>query len=217
MAEPHPLSVLLGDAARGRFPPPDGTVRITPSPPGPVDAVVAFTAHNVIAADVDRGEILQRLPGHDPGAPMSAEFLAWLATRLGTHAGMLDLVMAAPEPDPDEELPELVRHDEVLDHPQLARSRRFRTDLRCYRDHEDRALIVIGRGLADRWELALEVKPEFRGSGLGTILARAATRVAPTGELLFAQVTPGNVASVRALLAARYRPICSEALFLRKS
>lgn len=74
MAEPHPLSVLLRDAARGRFPPTDGTVRIFPAPPGPVDAVVAFTAHNVIAADVDQGEILQRLPGHDPGAPMSAEF-----------------------------------------------------------------------------------------------------------------------------------------------
>lgn len=123
--------------------------------------------------------------------------------------------MAAPEPDPDEELPELLPNGDVLDHPRLARSRRFRTDLRCYRDVEHRALIVLGRGLAERWEMALEVKPEFRGSGLGTMLARAATRVAPSGELLFAQVTPGNVASVRAFLAAGYRPICSEVLFLR--
>jgi hypothetical protein len=34
----------------------------------------------------------------------------------------------------------------------------------------------------------------------------------PRDEPLFAQVTPGNVASVRALLAAGYTPIASEVL-----
>jgi hypothetical protein len=214
MAEPHPLSVLLPAAAEGRFPPPDGTVRVLASPPGPVDAVVAFTAHNVIAADVDQGEIFQHLPNQDPGAPMRADFLAWLADRLGTHAGMIDLVMVAPTPDPTEDLPELVRRDDLLDHPRLARSRVFRNELRCYSDPEDRCLIVVGRGLAERWEMGLEVKPEFRGIGLGARLARATARVTPPGELLFAQISPGNVASVRAFLAAGYRPICSEVLFL---
>jgi len=32
---------------------------------------------------------------------------------------------------------------------------------------------------------------------------------------LFAQVSPGNVASMRAFLAAGYRPLCAEVLFLR--
>lgn len=217
MTEPHALSVLLRDATRGRFPPPDGTVRVVSSPPGRADAVVAFTAHNVIAADVDPEAVRQHLPSQDPGAPMSAEFLAWLAGRLGTQAGMIDLVMVAPAPDPDEDLPDLIPRDDLLDHPRLARSRRYRTDLRCYSDLEDRALIVVGRGLAGRQELGIEVQPQFRGIGLGPLLARATARVASLDEPLFAQVSPGNVASVRAFLGAGYRPICAEALFLRPS
>jgi GNAT superfamily N-acetyltransferase len=215
VAETNVLSEILRDAVGGRFPPPDGTVRVLPSPPGRSDAVVSFTAHNVIAAGLDQGEILPRLPSQDPGAPMSPEFLAWLAERLGTRAGMLDLVMVAPVPDPGEDLPELVPRDEFLDHPRLAVSRRYRTDLRFYSDLEDRAIVVLGKGLATRWEMGIEVKPEFRGGGLGKLLVRAAGRVAPAGEPLFAQVSPGNVASVRAFLAAGYKPICSEVVFLR--
>lgn len=215
MAASHPLSTLFRDAWRGRFPPPDGTVRVVPSPPGLADAVVAFTAHNVIAADVDQREVLRQLPNQDPGAPMSAEFVAWLAGRLGTHAGMLDLVMVAPVPDAREVLPELIVRDDLLDHPRLARSRRFRTDLSCYSDREDRALIVVGRGLAERQEMGIEVHPRFRGTGLGSLLARATARVASSDEPLFAQISPGNVASVRAFLAAGYTPVCAEVLFLR--
>jgi hypothetical protein len=186
-----------------------------PSPPGRSDAVVAFTAHNVIAADLDEDEVFEHLPSEDPGAPMSAEFLAWLAGRLRTRAGILDLVMVAPVPDSIEDLPELIPRHDLLDHPRLARSRRYRTDLRCYSDREDRALIVVGRGLAEREEMGIDVKPEFRGRGLGPLLARATARVATVGEPLFAQVSPGNVASVRAFLSAGYRPICAEVLFLR--
>ena len=217
VAETHALSVLLRDAVAGRFPPADGTVQVLPSPPGRSDAVVSFTAHNVIAADLDQGEILQRLPSQDPGEPMSAQFLAWLAGRLGTHAGMIDLVMVAPAPDPAEDLPDLVSRDDLLDHPRLSRSRRYRSDLHCYSDREDRALLVLGKGLADRWEMGIEVEPEFRGTGLGRLLVRAAVRIAPAGEPLFAQISPGNVASVRAFLAAGYKPICSEVVFLRRT
>lgn len=177
--------------------------------------MVSFTGHNVIAADVDQGQVLHRLPSQDPGAPMSAEFLSWLAGRLGTHAGMLDLVMVAPTPDPQEDLPVLIAREDLLDHPRLARSRRYRTDLRCYSDREDRALIIVGRGLAERQEMGIEVHPQFRGTGLGPLLARASARVASLDEPLFAQVSPGNVASVRAFLAAGYKPMCAEVLFLR--
>jgi hypothetical protein len=216
MTTRHPLTNLLVDAVRGRFPPPDGTLRILSPPPGRSDAVVAFSAHNVIAAEVEPNEVLDHLPSSDPGAPMTAEFLAWLAERLGTHAGMLDLVMVAPVTDPGEELPRLIPRDDLLSHPRLARSRRYRTDLRTYSDADDRALLVVGRGLAERWEVGLEVKPEHRAVGLGRLLARASARLAPDGEPLFAQVSPGNVASVRAFLAAGYRPICAEVVFLRK-
>jgi GNAT superfamily N-acetyltransferase len=216
MSEEHLLTAALMAAAAGRFPPADGRVDIVASPPGRTDAVVAFTAHNMVAADIDPAEILSHLDPGDVGAPMGAGFLAWLAGRLGTTAGMLDMVMAAPPPS-DEELPELVPRDGLVVHPRLERSRRYRTDLRCYADRQDRALVVIGRGLAERWEMAIEVGPEHRGRGIGTALARAAARLVPDGQPLFAQVSPGNVASVRAFLAAGYRPICSEVLFLKKA
>jgi GNAT superfamily N-acetyltransferase len=215
MAGPHPLSVLLADAVADRFPPADGTVRVVPAPSGPTDAVVAFSSHNVVATDLDPDEVLRHLPSEDPGAPMSAEFLAWLAGRLGTAAGMIDLVMVAPPVVPGEDLPKLIRRDDLVSHPRLARSRRYRRDLRCYTDSDDRALLVVGRGLAGREELGIEVKPEFRGAGVGRLLARAAARLVSPGEPLFAQVSPGNVASIRTFLASGYRPICSEALFLR--
>jgi hypothetical protein len=46
-------------------------------------------------------------------------------------------------------------------------------------------------------------------------MADAARTFGPPAEPLFAQVTPGNAASLRAFLAAGYRPIGSEVLFLR--
>jgi RimJ/RimL family protein N-acetyltransferase len=72
---------------------------------------------------------------------------------------------------------------------------------------------MLGRGLAGRWEIAFEVEPEARGRGLGTALASAGPWLAP-GDPVFAQVSPGNVASLRVLLAAGYRPIGSEVLLL---
>jgi hypothetical protein len=217
MAEEHLLAAMLMAAASGRFPPADGVVELAGPPAGRCHAVVAFTAHHVVAANVDPDEVQARLDPEDVGAPMGAGFLAWLAERLQAPAGMLDLVMVAPMPPRGEALPVLVPRDGVAGHPRLERSRRYRTDLRCYSDRQDRALVVIGRGLTQRWEIAIEVGPQYRGLGLGTELARAAGRLTPIGQPLFAQVSPGNVASVRAFLAAGYRPICSEVLFLKKS
>ena len=76
-------------------------------------------------------------------------------------------------------------------------------------------MLLLGRGLAGRCEVAFEVEPDHRGRGLGKALATAARHLAPRDEPLFAQVTPGNVASVRALLAAGYAPIASEVLLSR--
>jgi RimJ/RimL family protein N-acetyltransferase len=61
-------------------------------------------------------------------------------------------------------------------------------------------------------EVAIEIEPAYRGRGLGRQLAQAALALVEDG-LLFAQVSPGNVASLRAFLAAGYRPICSEVWF----
>jgi RimJ/RimL family protein N-acetyltransferase len=61
-------------------------------------------------------------------------------------------------------------------------------------------------------EVAIEIEPAYRGRGLGRQLALAALALVED-DLLFAQVSPGNVASLRAFLAAGYRPICSEVWF----
>ena len=208
------MSLLLEQAAHSRFPPADGSVEVVGSPPGPSDAVVAFSSHNVVAASVDRAEVLARLPTGDPGAPMHPAFLVWLGDRLGTSPGMLDLVMVRIGHADPSTVP-LAPRDGVSGHPRVERSRRYRTDVAAFSDPERRGIVVIGRGLAGRHEVSIDIDPAYRGAGLGRAMAAAAVTLVPEGEPLFAQVSPGNVASVRAFLAAGYRPICSEVLFLR--
>jgi hypothetical protein len=79
---------LLEDAARGSPPATDGVVEVWPAPDGPVDAVLAFTAHHVVAAGVDPDLVAERLPDGDLGAPMSPGFLGWLGERLGSLPGV---------------------------------------------------------------------------------------------------------------------------------
>jgi GNAT superfamily N-acetyltransferase len=217
MRRDHLLLALLGNAAGGAFPPPDGAVDIVPAPPGPSHAIVAFTAHSVVAVDLDPEDVRSRLDPADLGSPMSPGFLSWVASALRRAPGVLDLVMVAPDvPRNTQVLALLEPRVDLAGHPRVERSARYRTDLRCYADARGRAVVTLGRGLAGRWEVAVEVAPEHRGQGLGKALARAAPALVPNGEPLFAQVSPGNVASVRAFLAAGYRPICSEVLFLKQ-
>src|SRR4029077_17774518 len=65
----HLLAVALNDAAHGRSPPVDGRVDVVPSPGPPCDALVAFTGHYVLAADVDADEIAARWPAGYEVAP----------------------------------------------------------------------------------------------------------------------------------------------------
>jgi L-amino acid N-acyltransferase YncA len=73
--------------------------------------------------------------------------------------------------------------------------------------------VLLGRGVAGRWEVAIEVDPGRRDQGLGRELALAARHLQPDADApLWAQISPGNAASVRAFLAAGYQPVGSEAL-----
>lgn len=218
-AEPmHPLAAILADAASGRFPPPDGEMRVLPSPPGRADALVAFTSHAVLAADLSEAAVRRRLPKGDPAAPMSVAFLAWLGKQLGAEPADIDAVLAA---QPGWASPKALKltplEGDAGEHERLARAHRFRTDVQAFTDADQRGLVILGRGLADRLEVSIEVFPDHRGRGLGADLARAALALVEGDEALFAQVAPGNVASLRAFLAAGYRPIGSEVLFPRRS
>jgi GNAT superfamily N-acetyltransferase len=211
----HPLSALLQAAARGRFPAPDGTVEILPPLDGKVDAVVVFTAHSALAVDLPGADIREHLDPDDFGASMSATFLAWLSDRLGAPPGVLDNVLVAPARAATDGDIRLVSRDDLADHPRVARSTRYRSDLHVFTDDSGAGVLLIGRGLAGRWEMAFEVDGDARGRGLGRALAAAAPTLIPEDEYLFAQASPGNAASVRAVLAAGYTPIGSEVLFAR--
>ncbi len=210
------LGRLIEGAAGGRFPPADGGVEVVPAPAGPVHAVLGFTAHHVVAADIDPDEAIAHLDPDDIAAPMGAPFLAWLGERLGAVPGTLDVVLSAragaSAPPLPEELREVTRD---VEHPRIARALRYRTDVRAWELAGGQGLLLIGRGLAGRWEAAFEVATEARGRGLGRTLAALSVLAVPRGEHVFVQVAPGNAASLRAVLAAGFHPFGAEVLFLR--
>jgi GNAT superfamily N-acetyltransferase len=211
--EEHPLAEMLHAAAHGNHPPPDGFVEVMPSPGGPADAIVDFTAHLVVAADVPADDVLNELPSGDLSAWTHPSFQLWLAERLGSKPGSRDLVLAAPPTDHADL--ELIPRDDLGEHDRVQRAARYRTDLRVFTDPEELGVLVIGLGLAGRMEFAFEVEPAARHRGLGRRLALAARTFAPEDAAIFAAVAPGNVASVRALLSAGFRPIGGEVLFAR--
>jgi GNAT superfamily N-acetyltransferase len=205
---------LLQDAAIGAPPAADGVVEVWPAPVGAVDAVLAFTAHHVIAAGVDPDLVAERLPDGDLGAPMSPGFLDWLGERLASVPGSLDVVLAAEGLGGIPPL-ELRPVGDPARHPRAARALRYRGDLEVWTDPEEAGVLVLGRGLAGRREVSFEVDPARRNRGLGRLLVAAARHLTPPGAPLFAQVAAGNAASLRVVEAAGFRPIGAEVLFHR--
>lgn len=209
----HPLEPVLTGAAAGRFPPADDEVVFTPGLDGfAVAGVFAFTAHFVVAADVDAREGRERLDGLGLSGPSSVGFVDWLATEVGRAPATHDIVFAG-HGGPDEESVDLVETVEFGDHPRVRRATSHRSDTRVFTDPDGRGVLVVGRGVCGRWEAAFEVDEGARNRGLGRQLVAGARSRIPAGEPLFVQVAPGNAASVRAVSAAGYSPIGAEILF----
>jgi hypothetical protein len=97
------------------------------------------------------------------------------------------------------------------DHPRVARARRWRREVRVFEGES--GLVVIGRGLAGRLELSVEVAQSERDRGRARALAAGALRVAAPTEPVFAQVAAANAASLRALQPAGFSAIGAEVLF----
>ena len=183
---------------------------VVPAPEGTRALVVGGTAWHVVAADVDPAWVRDAVGEDRLTTPLGARFLAALADRVGAEPGVLDAVLVAP-PAPAGPALELA-HAEV-DHPRLRRALLHRRDVRVWATPDRAGLLVLGRGVAGRWEVAVEVEPAARGRGLGTALAAAAPALVPDGERLWAQVAPANTASLRAFLGAGWRPVAAEVLF----
>lgn len=205
------LRGMLDGVAEGRFPPRDGGVTVL-GQPSPRDAgVIAFTAHNVVFADVTADWVRDRLPAGDLAAPLSPVFLCALASRLGRGIGCVDMLTVAPAAAGPPEMP-LARLD-GSHHPRARRALRFRDEVTVWAGGG--AIVVIGRGVAGRWEVAVEVEPAGQGRGVGRAAIAAARHLVPGGEPLWAQISPGNAASVRAFLAAGFLPVGAEVLLPR--
>jgi len=201
---------LLHAAARGDFPPEDGVTQVLGAAAGARAAVLSFTAHHVVAADVPPDEVLAAIDPTNLNGPVAPSVLAWLAERTGLRAGSLDVVLAWV-PERAIAAPVAVREVSPGDHPRIVRARRWRRDLRVFEG--DDGLVVFGRGLADRLELSMEVEPSRRGQRRARELVAAALAAAAPDEPVFAQVAAANAASLRALQPAGFAAVGAEVLF----
>lgn len=114
------LGGILDAAARGSFPPPDGTVTVVPQPSHRDAGVVAFTAHSVVFTDEDPQWVRSMLASLDCDAlatAMNPRFHSAFLDRTGRTTDTIDLLTVAAAlpgaPDPRLELREI----DDPDHP----------------------------------------------------------------------------------------------------
>ncbi|MYQ86216.1 MULTISPECIES: GNAT family N-acetyltransferase [unclassified Streptomyces] len=206
------LARILTAAAQGRFPSPDGATTVVGQPGARDAGVLAFTAHSVVFTDEDPDwvrSVLARAPGDELAATMNPYFLSALMARSGRHMNTIDLLTVAHALPGEPEI--ALREIEDPEHPRVARAMEYRDEVRVWA--AEGGVVILGRGVAGRWETAIEVAEEARGRGLGVRLARAARQLVPDA-VVWAQQSPGNARSVRTFQAAGYRPVGSEALLI---
>jgi GNAT superfamily N-acetyltransferase len=154
--------------------------------------------------------VLARVDPGDLKGPLAPGVLAWLAERTVLVAGSLDVVLAWV-PGRRAEGALAVREVEPAAHPRVDRARRWRRELRVFEG--DGGVVVVGRGLAGRLELSVEVDAGRRDRGLARRLVAGALQAAAPDEPVFAQVAAANAASLRALQPAGFTAIGAEVLF----
>jgi hypothetical protein len=205
------LRDILDAVAQGVLPPPDGRTTVVPQMSERDAGVLAFTAHAVVFTDEDPQwvhDTLAAVPCDALAAPMNPRFLVALLERTGRKAETIDaMLVGSPLPG---EPPLPLREITDSDHPRIVYARGRRDDVRAWTT--EGGVIVLGRGVGGRLEVSVEIDEGVRHRGLGRALVSAARHL--TAEPLWAQVAPGNARSMRAFLAAGYRPVGSEAVLL---
>lgn len=214
VATVHPLLPVLEAAAAGRFPPADGRTDVLPPDADGTVAVVAFTGHAYVLADVDAAEVAARQDddaGGGFGGALAPRLLTWLAGA-NRAIGSIDAVLVAPgRGDPAPRITALAPEDPGRSHPRVRRAAAHRRDLQVVGD--DTGVVIVGTGLAGRTELSVELLDSGTApSGRGRQLIAAGLGHVPAGVWCFAQVAPGNARSLRSFLAAGFVPIGSEVL-----
>ncbi|MFG3348230.1 GNAT family N-acetyltransferase [Streptomyces sp. NPDC048018] len=203
---------ILGAAAHGDFPPPDGSTTIVAQPNGRDAGVLSFTAHSVVFLDEDPAWIRAELAAAstDPlVASMTPRFHAALMARTGRYVNTVDLMTVAGALPGEPGI--ALREIQDQEHPRVARALKYRDEVRVWA--ADGGVLIMGRGVAGRMEVAVEVDGDVRHRGLGRALATAARHLTPDA-VVWAQNSPGNARSVRTFQAAGYRPVGAEALLV---
>lgn len=208
----HPLAMMLVDAGFGRYPAADGGWELMPPWRSGLQAVVAFTGHAalVVSPQVpDERLIALGMDGY--GGAHHPRLIAELAGR-GGWIDSLDALLigrggAVSGP--------LVERADLTDHPRVTFARHLRDDVRVfgYPDPGRSDVAVVARGIGGLTELSVELDLARRGAGAGAALVADALAVVPEGTWVVAAVAPGNAASLRAFLAAGFRPVASIQLF----
>ncbi len=211
------LAALFEQVGRGAPLPATGEVSLLAGPPGAaVAAVLGFTAHHVIAADADPEWLTTQLSDREMSRPLNPRFLVALGEHLEARPGGQDTLLVADALGAQTHKfgIAVVADPAGQTHPRVDRALHYRDDVTVAR--APGGLLTLGRGLAGRWEISVEVEPARRGNGIGRALAEQGRGLIPPDALLWAQVHPANVASMRAFLAAGYRPVGAEVLFTRE-
>jgi hypothetical protein len=172
--------------------------------------VVSFPGFVVVAADVERAWVDSWMGDGDFARPTGPPFLSAIEELLRVEAEAVDAVLLA-DPLPGESPIELTPLTDKS-HPRVRRALRYRDEVRVWTSKH--GVLVLGRGLAGRWEAAIEVSPEVWNKGHGRALATAARHLTPEDRPIWAQIAPGNASSLRAFLSAGYQPVGSEVLLI---
>ncbi len=203
----HPIIKILESAAAGRFPPVDGLAEVLPRfSESPHECVVEFTGHAYVLSDISQQE-LDELGADGFGGVIQPEVLRGLAGPEG-WVGCHDVLLCHRGLGRADSLPERTDLD---DHYRVRHARVLRREVRVFCD--ERGLVTLGRGIADRTEISIEVAQVDRARGFARSLLTDAIGLVDEGAWCFAEVSPGNAASLRAFLAAGWKPIGAEVVY----
>ena len=169
-------------------------------------AVVELTGHSYVLTDHPADEVLAR-GANGFGGASAPGLMLWL-TGPGGWIGGHDAVLVARGRGGGS-LPE---RTDLEAHPRVIRAREHRRDLQVYGD--EHGLVTVGHGLVGRTEVSVELfESAESGKGHGRRLIAAGLDLVEAGALVFAQVAPGNAASLRAFLQSGFQPLGAETLF----
>lgn len=208
------LARAIDDAAGGRFPDPDHAIRIVPAVEGPLGAVVAFTGHHVIASPLDASEVAEEIERRGVRLPTDPRFLGWLAERLGAESSgdTVDVVLARRGISRRDHPPMQPADNRLLDDARVAFAVETRREPLVFAPADESGIVILAAGLCGRLEVSIELAPQARASGRAREIVDVALAQAGEDQMVFAQVSAGNSAALRAALACGFAPICGEFL-----